>query len=187
MTTLCKIENGVVTNRAHFAGAVPSGWMPDGETWLESDDAQIGWTYADGEFTAPPEPPASEPDAAAVNAERDRRIYPGPIVVTSVALTQPIPVDMRGQADRDNLSNLMSGAMVAKGAGVTTPIVNFGDADNNVTPLTADQVIALAMACLAYGSAVWQAARDLKDMSPIPDDFADDTHWPATAVTYPAA
>jgi len=57
MTTLCKIENGIVVNRAHFDGAAPEDWLPEGETWVESEEAQIGWTYAGGEFTAPePEP-----------------------------------------------------------------------------------------------------------------------------------
>lgn len=62
MTTLCKIENGGVVNRAHFDGAMPDGWIPDGETWVESEEAQIGWTYADGTFTEPaPEPEPPEP------------------------------------------------------------------------------------------------------------------------------
>jgi hypothetical protein len=56
MTTLCKIENGVVTNRASFAGEVPDGWIPEGETWVEDEEAQIGWTYADGVFAASPAP-----------------------------------------------------------------------------------------------------------------------------------
>jgi hypothetical protein len=129
-------------------------------------------------------PPLTTDD---VNVERDRRIFPGPITVTSTALAQPIPVDMRNPTDRENLANLMQGAIVAKGQGITDPIVNFGDADNNVTPLTADQVIVLGMAGLAYGSAVWEAARALKAMNPIPADYADDNHWPAPVITYPPA
>lgn len=62
MTTLCKIEHGIVVNRAHFDGAVPEGWLPEGETWVESEEAQIGWTYADGVFTEPPRPPDPPPD-----------------------------------------------------------------------------------------------------------------------------
>lgn len=72
MTTLCKIENGIVVNRAHFDGAVPEGWLPEGETWVESDEAQIGWAYAEGAFTEPT--PAPEPPEAA------RRITPYRIV-----------------------------------------------------------------------------------------------------------
>lgn len=62
MTDLCKIENGIVTNRAHFAGDVPDGWIPDGETWIESEEAQIGWSYADAVFAPPSRPPEPDPD-----------------------------------------------------------------------------------------------------------------------------
>lgn len=62
MTDLCRIENGIVTNRAHFNGAVPEGWIPEGETWVENAEAQIGWTYADGVFTAPPRALDPPPD-----------------------------------------------------------------------------------------------------------------------------
>ena len=62
MTELCKIENGVVTNRAHFDGAVPDGWVQDaGGTWIQSDTAQIGWTYTDGVFSPPPAPSPPPP------------------------------------------------------------------------------------------------------------------------------
>jgi len=52
----CKIENGVVTNRAAFDEPMPTDW-PDYSMWAQNDEAQIGWTYADGVFTAPPPPP----------------------------------------------------------------------------------------------------------------------------------
>jgi hypothetical protein len=66
-----QIEDGVVVNATVF-GAVASGGggggdsgmpdtMPDGwdapNVWIASDEAQIGWTYANGQFTAPPSPP----------------------------------------------------------------------------------------------------------------------------------
>jgi len=141
-----------------------------------------------GQYTAedaPPEPP--EPPAPStselINIERDNRTFPGPILVTSDALPRAIPVDMRVQKDRDNLGNLTTGAIIAKASGKTGPYINFGDADNAVTPLTADQVIILGTAGLIYGSAVWEASRALKKMDPIPPDFRDDKYWPVPAVT----
>lgn len=126
-------------------------------------------------------PPA--PTADDVSVERDNRTFPGPILVTSDALPRAIPVDMRVQKDRDNLGNLTTGAIIAKASGKTGPYINFGDADNAVTPLTADQVIILGTAGLIYGSAVWEASRALKKMDPIPPDFRDDKYWPVPAVT----
>jgi hypothetical protein len=48
-----KIENGVVVNRVVFDAPMPDDW-PERETWLQDDEAQIGWLYADGVFTPPP-------------------------------------------------------------------------------------------------------------------------------------
>jgi len=64
MTTYCHVANGAVDNRAVFDGQIPADW-PDHDNWIANEEAQIGWTYADGAFTAPPapeEPPAPLPD-----------------------------------------------------------------------------------------------------------------------------
>jgi hypothetical protein len=64
MTTYCHVANGAVDNRAVFDGQIPTDW-PDHDNWIASEEAQIGWTYADGVFTAPPapeEPPPPLPD-----------------------------------------------------------------------------------------------------------------------------
>ena len=53
------IENGVVTNAIMLAS--PDDLLPeDGQTFVQSDVASVGYTYADGVFTAP----AVEPEAA---------------------------------------------------------------------------------------------------------------------------
>jgi hypothetical protein len=64
MTTYCHVANGAVDNRALFDGEIPADW-PDHDNWIASEVAQIGWSYADGSFTAPPapeEPPAPLPN-----------------------------------------------------------------------------------------------------------------------------
>ena len=49
--------------------------------------------------------------------------------------------------------------------------------------LNQNQVERLAETIWVYQDAVVQAASDLTQLSPIPDDFADDVHWPSTVLT----
>lgn len=60
MTTYCKIQASLVVNRTIFDGEMPEDW-PDAEQWIPNEDAQIGWGYADGQFTAPELPLEPEP------------------------------------------------------------------------------------------------------------------------------
>jgi hypothetical protein len=50
--------------------------------------------------------------------------------------------------------------------------------DNTVMPMDAPTVIAFGQAAAAHEAAHIWAARALKDMAIIPDDFADDKYWP---------
>jgi hypothetical protein len=61
MATYCKIDGGVVVNRALFEDVMPEGWAEAGDIWVASDEAQIGWAYANGVFTSPHAPPAPPP------------------------------------------------------------------------------------------------------------------------------
>lgn len=59
----CKIENGVVVDRALFEGEMPLSW-PEFNGWVPSDHAQIGWEYVEQTFISPPPadvPPAPSP------------------------------------------------------------------------------------------------------------------------------
>jgi len=51
----CKVENGMVVNRAVFDAEMPEDW-PDREAWVQNDAAQIGWSHDGEEFIAPPAP-----------------------------------------------------------------------------------------------------------------------------------
>lgn len=53
-TFYIRIEDGVVADRIVFDGAMPEDW-PERERWIENSEAQIGWTFVDGEAT-PPKP-----------------------------------------------------------------------------------------------------------------------------------
>jgi hypothetical protein len=55
----------------------------------------------------------------------------------------------------------------------------FRDRDNENHTLSAAQVIDLAEQALAKVTAIREASWALKDMDPIPADFADDKYWPA--------
>ena len=59
----CKIENGLVVDRALFDEPMPTDW-PDYSAWVHNDEAQIGWSYANGVFTPPA--PAPTPPVAPV-------------------------------------------------------------------------------------------------------------------------
>jgi len=50
--------------------------------------------------------------------------------------------------------------------------------DNSVTPMDAQTMAAFADAAKVWVSRHTFAARALKDMSPIPADFADNAYWP---------
>jgi hypothetical protein len=65
----CKTVDGVVVDRSVFDAPMPEDW-PDFEMWQESEVAQIGWTYAEGEFVPPPFTPP-EPDPT----PRPHRVY----------------------------------------------------------------------------------------------------------------
>ena len=53
------IENGIVVNIAEADEA-----FAQSQGWIITDDAQIGWSYADGVFTAPPPQPEPVPASA---------------------------------------------------------------------------------------------------------------------------
>lgn len=68
----CKIEGGIVVNRAVFDGPMPDGWVAEGDTWVANDEAQIGWSYVGGAMTAPvPVRPPTDDLLAAMRSQRD--------------------------------------------------------------------------------------------------------------------
>ena len=49
----CQIKDGIVVNRAVFDEPMPTDW-PDYASWVQNDDAHIGWAYTNGAFVVPP-------------------------------------------------------------------------------------------------------------------------------------
>jgi hypothetical protein len=172
MTIFCHVSNGLVDNRAVFDGDLPEDW-PDRENWFATDEAQIGWRYADEEFAAPPPPPPPDPTGADVNAERNRRIVAGK-TINGVAVTGR-------DEDARNLTNLALAAQLRIGSGDTTTTTTFRDGNNVDHDLTPAEMLALWQGSAAYVSALYAASWAIKAMDPLPADITDDALWPASA------
>jgi len=122
----------------------------------------------------------------AINAERDRRIAAG------------FWFDgKRFDFDRDSVANITGAgasagiavAMAGK-TGVKTGDLRWADprvdfswlaADNSKIPMDARTCFAFARAAMQHKQAHIFAARAIKDMVSIPDNFTDDTYWPYSA------
>ncbi len=122
-------------------------------------------------------PAAAAPTPDDVAAERARRILAG---LTITVPGHATPVRLTGdQQTRDNLQALAMAAQMRVAAGDTTTPTTWRDADNADHVLTPPQLLALWSAAAAYVGAVYAASWALKDATPIPADYADNTHWPA--------
>lgn len=149
------------------------------EGWLElPNDVYAGYLYnqISGEFT-PPEIIISDDD---VDAERDKRMrsniyFMGKYFDVSTVSLQRIT----GAAT-------LAGFAIAQGAAVgdylwhggTTPFSWITD-DNSIVQLDAHDMFNLGKLAASNETAHIFAARTLKDMSPIPQDFRDNIYWPA--------
>ena len=156
-----RISGGVVVN----IEMAYSDSLPDGE-YIQSDTARIGQLYADGVFTDPPPAPIT---TAQVNAERERRILVGATFYGVAVTGDPQTVT--------NLANLGLGASIRLGAGDTTTVTPYRDADNVVHELTPMQMLGLWQAAASYVSLLYQKSWALKEMEIIPQDYTDDSYW----------
>jgi len=176
MTDLCKIENGLVVNRAHFDGPVPHDWVPPGETWIESETSQIGWSYSSGVFSPPPAPPAAPITGDDVSVERERRLSLG-CTVTLASGQGPIPVQTRDEVDHRNLLTLESQAIKAVIGGAPNTPFAFRDAHDKTWTLTALEMMDMTAKVAAFGAGIFAKSWALKAMSPIPATYQSDEWW----------
>ena len=125
-------------------------------------------------------PPA--PTSDAVDAERDRRI-----AALFVFAGKAYQLDPESQI---NMTAMGASARFAIGAGAVAGNLRWSDpnsdfgwiaTDNSITPLDAPTMAALADAALAWKSANVFAARAIKNIAPIPADYAADVRWPPKA------
>jgi len=118
------------------------------------------------------------PTTDAVNQERDRRINSGFIWDGN-----------KFQSNQDSRENMAGAATSAIGymsaggnpttlywASETEPFGWIAES-NDIIPLSATAVVALANAAMAHKKRAIFVARELKNMNPIPNDFKDDKYW----------
>ena len=117
--------------------------------------------------------------AADVDAERDRRIAGGFAFAGVRYQSRP--------DDRENIAGASTAALGAMMAGAQAGDYRWhgGDSDfawiaedNSTVPMDAQTMFVLGQAAMAHKQAMIFAARTLKDMEPIPADYAGDQHWP---------
>ncbi len=161
--------------------------LSNGEEWL--DDLSIPADnylrrLRDDWLTAGnvPEPfPIPAPTEMEVDRERDRRIAAG-FTFSGVAYQSR-------RQDRENIAGASTAALAAMVNGAQPGDFRWhgGDsdfewiaADNSTHPLDAQTTFAMGQAAMAHKQAHIFAARALKDMDPIPADFASNAaYWPA--------
>ncbi|CAD0207388.1 hypothetical protein EN41_13870 [Agrobacterium tumefaciens] len=163
--------------------------VPANATMLPPPEERQGFTrrFVDGAWGYSPAgdaetPPTEEPvvTAAMVDAARDIRIASGFGFNGHVYQTRP--------EDRENIAGAATAALAAMVNGAQPGDVRWhgGDsdfewiaADNSTHPLDAQTTFAMGQAAMAHKQAHIFAARTLKDMEPIPADFAtNDAYWP---------
>ena len=132
-------------------------WTPDPATFITAADkaANAQAALKDG-----------------IDAERARRRLL-PLSVTVPSGTFSVNMDDTAQANIQGLSTV--GLYLKQVAPTQTTV--FRDFANVSHDLTPDDLIALGMSVAAHVQALYVASWALKAMSPIPDDFAADSHW----------
>lgn len=152
----------------------PSGRFHPSLEWVEAGtDVSPGWQYIGGEFLPPPPPPAPSPND--VIAERDRRLSVGfdydfgdERGVHRIGTT---PDDRRGWQEVTDAAN----AAIAIGQPDTEFVI---ETDTGPATITALEWQSILMAATAHRQPIWKASFDLQKITPIPEDYAADHHWP---------
>lgn len=144
---------------------------------LGSDDTEdmssqvSAWMASNPDFTVSAYV-APAPTSADVDAERERRRYL-PLSVTLGESTFAINMDATAQANLQGLSTVGL-YLTSSGSAQMTP---FRDYDNQSHDLAPVDLVSLGLQVAAHIQALYTASWALKAMSPIPADYADDSHW----------
>lgn len=140
---------------------------------IEPGQSAFGYRLEEWNVEAPP------PQKYDVQVERDRRMDAG-------FFFDKVMFQSR-QEDRENVAGAVSWASLAIMAGAQPGDYRWhgGEddfawiaADNSLVKMDAQTVVDFGKALAAWKSGHIFAARALKDMDPIPADFADSKYWP---------
>ncbi|QEE47492.1 DUF4376 domain-containing protein [Rhizobium sp. WL3] len=119
------------------------------------------------------------PSVSEVNAERNRRIHAGFLFNGKIYAFDP------SSKQRVTGAGTLAGFAIASGAQPGNTIWHGGQQpfrwiadDNSLTEMDAQTCFAFAQAAAAHEEAHIFAARAIKDMSPIPADYASNGYWP---------
>lgn len=159
------------------------GDLPEGLTREPRPSLEHAWIS--GQWTLDPVLQAANAVAALkllqadIDAERDRRIDAG---------VEFAGVTFQSRAtDRENIAGAAQLGFMAMVAGAqpgdlrwSNPEQDFAwiASDNSLVPMDAQTVVAFGKAAAERKQALIFAARQLKDMQQIPDNFTDDQWWP---------
>lgn len=146
------------------------------EALLKRVNSEFGWDYVSdilGDGTD-----QSKTMAERVNAERERRLETFDFNGKSYDLNRSAKTDIAG------VGTLALAALLIDGAGVgnyrwADPDTDFGwiAHDNTITLMDAPTALMFARAAAAHYKRIVFKARALKDMSPIPTNYTDDSYW----------
>ncbi|TCT42794.1 DUF4376 domain-containing protein [Martelella mediterranea] len=115
----------------------------------------------------------------AVDAERDRRIADGFVFEGVTYQSRPSDIDKISRWAASARSVIEAGAVAGdyRWHGQNYDFAWIA-ADNTTHKLDAQAMVALGETVLAHEQAHILAARQIKDMDPIPADYAHDSYWP---------
>lgn len=114
------------------------------------------------------------PSADMVDIERDRRLALPVTVTLAGARTFALDVD---DVSLVNIQGRVSGAILKK-ISSDSSTAPFRDHNNNTQNLNADDWISIGQQIDAGRTAIYAASWTIKALSPIPDDYTSDSHWP---------
>lgn len=159
------------------------GDLPEGlttEPRPSADHAWNGLTWAiDPALQAANQATAQAQQRAAIDAQRDKRIDAGVMFGGVVFQSRA--------TDRENIAGAAQLGLMAMVSGAqpgdlrwSNPDQDFAwiASDNSLVPMDAQTVVAFGKAAAERKRALIFAARQLKDMEPIPVDYTDDKWWP---------
>ncbi len=172
---LVELKNGVVENVIDAEGRV-GPWAD----WPEvTSEVGPGWSF-DGSDFVPPVVEARPPSRDDVNRERDRRVEVG-LAITGLGTFQ---FDSKSRENINGAATL-AGFAIAGGAQAGNLRWHGGSsdfswimADNAVITMDAQTTFALGQAAANQVSRCTFAGRAIKELDPIPLDYADDKYWP---------
>lgn len=159
------------------------GDLPEGMTTEPRPSADHAWnglTWAiDPALQAANQATAQAQQRAAIDAQRDKRIDAGVMFGGVVFQSRA--------TDRENIAGAAQLGFMAMVSGAqpgdlrwSNPDQDFAwiASDNSLVPMDAQTVVAFGKAAAERKQALIFAARQLKDMEPIPVDYTDDKWWP---------